>query len=198
MSSEAPETTQGNRRRRRGRNRGRGRAPRGRNRNRQPKKKQNPLIAFLRKLFGLDKNTGRKNRDGSERTKDRDNDRSGRRRNRRDRDRKPRIEEGPTAEEMATEAAANEQAQTQNQPEVNTPKLYIGNLAWEVTESDLFDLFSKVGQVQNAEIVRDRNMNSKGFGFVEMSSIELAQKACEEYHRTDFGGRQIIVGGAKK
>lgn len=81
--------------------------------------------------------------------------------------------------------------------EVVTPKLYVGNLSYDLVESDLFDLFSKVGQVKNVEIVRDRHSNSKGFGFVEMHSIETAKEAAEKLHRADVGGRQLVVSGAK-
>ncbi len=84
-------------------------------------------------------------------------------------------------------------------PEINSPRLYVGNLSYDTTESDLFDHFAGIGQVKNAEIVRDRGGNrSKGFGFVEMSSVEMAKTASERLHRTDFQGRQIIVSGAKK
>ncbi|MEM6822364.1 MAG: hypothetical protein AAF558_10535 [Verrucomicrobiota bacterium] len=86
----------------------------------------------------------------------------------------------------------------EKQPEVCSPKLYIGNLSYDTTESDLFDHFASVGSVKNAEIVRDRNDRSKGFGFVEMNSVETAKTASEKFHRTDYMGRQIIVAGAKK
>jgi|GEM_PF-736404 len=83
------------------------------------------------------------------------------------------------------------------QPQVTSARLYIGNLPYETAESDLFDHFGSVGQVKSAEIVRDRNERSKGFGFVEMNSVETAQTASEKFHRTDYMGRQIIVAGAK-
>ena len=82
--------------------------------------------------------------------------------------------------------------------EITTPKLYVGNLAYEAVESDLFDLFSKVGAVKNVEVAMDRRTNrSKGFGFVEMETIETAKAAAEKLNRTDFMGRQIVVSGAK-
>lgn len=83
-------------------------------------------------------------------------------------------------------------------PEVSSPKLYVGNLSYDTSESDLFDHFASVGQVKNAEVVRDRNDRSKGFGFVEMNSVEMAKTASEKYHRTEYMGREIIVAGAKK
>jgi len=82
--------------------------------------------------------------------------------------------------------------------EITSPKLYVGNLAYEAAESDLFDLFSKVGAVKNVEVAMDRRANrSKGFGFVEMETLETAKEAAEKLNRTDFLGRQIVVSGAK-
>ena len=82
--------------------------------------------------------------------------------------------------------------------EILSPKLYVGNLAYEAGESDLFDLFSKVGAVKNVEVAMDRRSNrSKGFGFVEMEVLETAKEAAEKLNRTDFMGRQIVVSGAK-
>jgi len=82
--------------------------------------------------------------------------------------------------------------------EIVSPKLYVGNLAYEAAESDLFDLFSKVGAVKNVEVAMDRRANrSKGFGFVEMETLETAKEAAAKLNRTDFMGRQIVVSGAK-
>jgi hypothetical protein len=82
--------------------------------------------------------------------------------------------------------------------EITTPKLYVGNLAYEAAESDLYDLFSKVGSVKNVEVAMDRRSNrSKGFGFVEMETLETAKEASAQLNRTDFMGRQIVVSGAK-
>ena len=82
--------------------------------------------------------------------------------------------------------------------EIVSPKLYVGNLAYEAAESDLFDLFSKVGAVKNVEVAMDRHANrSKGFGFVEMETLDTAKDAAAKLNRTDFMGRQIVVSGAK-
>ncbi len=82
--------------------------------------------------------------------------------------------------------------------EITTPKLYVGNLSYDAAESDLFDLFSKVGAVKNVEVAQDRQSGrSKGFGFVEMETLETAKDAAEKLNRTDFMGRQIVVSGAK-
>jgi hypothetical protein len=82
--------------------------------------------------------------------------------------------------------------------EIVSPKLYVGNLAYEAAERDLFDLFSKIGLVKNVEIAMDRHANrSKGFGFVEMETLDTAKEAAVKLNRTDFMGRQIVVSGAK-
>ena len=82
--------------------------------------------------------------------------------------------------------------------EVTTPRLYVGNLSFEATESDLFELFNGVGQVQNAEVVTYKhNQRSKGFAFVQMNTVEEAKRAVTELHDKDFLGRKLLVSGAK-
>ena len=82
--------------------------------------------------------------------------------------------------------------------EVSTPRLYVGNLSFEATESDLFELFNGVGQVQSAEVVTYKhNERSKGFAFVQMQSVEEAKRAVEELHDKEFLGRKLVVSGAK-
>ncbi len=82
--------------------------------------------------------------------------------------------------------------------EPTATRLYIGNLSYEVAESDLFDFFAKVGTVKNVDIVRDRRTNrSKGYGFVEMADLEGAKQAFRQLNRADLLGRQIVVSGAK-
>ena len=82
--------------------------------------------------------------------------------------------------------------------EVTTPRLYVGNLSFDASESDLFELFNGVGQVQNAEVVTYKhNQRSKGFAFVQMQSVEEAKRAVEELHDKEFLGRKLVVSGAK-
>src|SRR5438270_2495362 len=89
----------------------------------------------------------------------------------------------------------------QRKPEaidVTSPRLYVGNLSFEATESDLFELFNGVGHVQNAEVVSYRHsQRSKGFAFVSMQTIEEAKRAVEELHDKEFLGRKLVVSGAK-
>ncbi|HJY52556.1 MAG TPA: RNA-binding protein [Candidatus Udaeobacter sp.] len=89
-------------------------------------------------------------------------------------------------------------ARKPEQVEVTSPRLYVGNLSFDATESDLFELFNGVGHVQNAEVVSYRhNQRSKGFAFVQMQTIDEAKRAVEELHDKEFLGRRLVVSGAK-
>jgi len=82
--------------------------------------------------------------------------------------------------------------------EVTSPRLYVGNLSFDATESDLFELFNGVGKVENAEVVTYKhNQRSKGFAFVQMQSTDEAQRAVKELHDKEFLGRKLVVSGAK-
>lgn len=77
-------------------------------------------------------------------------------------------------------------------------KIYVGNLAFTVTNETLTDKFSQHGTVQSAKIIMDRDTNrSKGFGFVEMSNSAEAADAISSLNGTEFGGRQMNVTEAK-
>jgi len=77
-------------------------------------------------------------------------------------------------------------------------KLYVGNLAYSVSSSDLEQIFSSHGTVESAEVINDRTTGrSKGFGFVEMSSEEEAGQAIESLNGQDHGGRSLTVSEAK-
>jgi cold-inducible RNA-binding protein len=77
-------------------------------------------------------------------------------------------------------------------------KLYVGNLTYNVNESDLEALFSQFGTVQSAQIIVDRDTNrSKGFAFVEMGSDAEAQAAIQGLNGHDHGGRNLTVNEAK-
>ncbi len=76
-------------------------------------------------------------------------------------------------------------------------KLYVGNLSYQVTQEEVSSHFAKYGTVQSVNLINDRSTGqSKGFGFVEMSSAEEAQKALE-LNGTEFLGRKIIVSEAR-
>jgi len=77
-------------------------------------------------------------------------------------------------------------------------KLYVGNLPFSTTESALSDLFASIGTVDSARLITDRDTGrSKGFGFVEMSSEEEAQRAIDELNGKELEGRALTVNEAK-
>ena len=77
-------------------------------------------------------------------------------------------------------------------------KLYVGNLTYNVNETDLEGLFSQYGTVQSAQVIIDRDTNrSKGFGFVEMGSDAEAQAAIQALNGHDHDGRNLTVNEAK-
>ncbi len=81
---------------------------------------------------------------------------------------------------------------------VTTERLYVGNLSYDASESDLFELFNGVGDVRNAEVVvNNRTQRSKGFAFVTMGSVDEARRAVSELHGKDFMGRPLQINGAK-
>jgi len=77
-------------------------------------------------------------------------------------------------------------------------KLYVGNLTYNVNESDLEALFAPFGTVQSAQVIVDRDTNrSKGFGFVEMDTDAQAQAAIQGLHDHEHDGRRLTVDEAK-
>lgn len=77
-------------------------------------------------------------------------------------------------------------------------KLYVGNLAYAVTNEDLTELFAQVGTVEKAVVVTDKfSGQSRGFGFVEMADQESATKAIETLNETDLKGRRIKIDQAR-
>jgi RNA recognition motif-containing protein len=73
--------------------------------------------------------------------------------------------------------------------------IYVGNLNWNMTSDDLYNLFSPYGEVVSAKIVTDKfnNNRSKGFGFVEMSDDTAAREAISNLHDSEITGRKIVV-----
>ncbi|MBN1299564.1 MAG: RNA-binding protein [Actinobacteria bacterium] len=71
-------------------------------------------------------------------------------------------------------------------------KLYVGNLTYSVTDEQLTNLFSSYGEVKQVTLI-----GNKGFGFIEMSNSEEAQKAKEALDGTNFEGRNIKVDEAR-
>jgi len=77
-------------------------------------------------------------------------------------------------------------------------KLYVGGLAYAVTEKELEELFAEHGTVTSAAVIKDRDSGqSKGFGFVEMSSDDEANAAISALNGKEVSGRSIIVNEAR-
>ena len=77
-------------------------------------------------------------------------------------------------------------------------KLYIGNLAFQVTEDALTEKLSEFGRVESVKIITDRETGqSKGFGFVEMSTDSEANSAIDGLNGKDFNGRPLRVNEAR-
>jgi RNA recognition motif-containing protein len=77
-------------------------------------------------------------------------------------------------------------------------KLYVGNLSYAVTSSELEQLFGQYGTVQSAQVIQDRETGrSKGFGFVEMSSDAEAQAAIQGLNEQQHQGRPLAVNEAR-
>ncbi len=76
--------------------------------------------------------------------------------------------------------------------------LYVGNLAFQITEEDLEQAFAKYGQVSRASIVRDRATGQpRGFGFVEMTDPGEADRAIAALNGAEWEGRQLTVSEAR-
>lgn len=105
----------------------------------------------------------------------------------------------PKAKKKA--AAQKQQQREPRKPEVvevTNTRLYVGNLSYDATGEDLEKLFSEIGPVAMAEIVRhQRNQRSKGYAFVEMENLEDAKQAAKQLHDREFMDRPMAVSGAK-
>jgi len=77
-------------------------------------------------------------------------------------------------------------------------KLYVGNLAYTISDSDLQQVFAPHGTVQSAQVIMDRDTGrSKGFGFVEMGSDAEAQAAIQALNGSEIEGRTLTVNEAR-
>jgi RNA recognition motif-containing protein len=77
-------------------------------------------------------------------------------------------------------------------------KLYVGGLAYSVTEKELEELFATEGAVVSTAIIKDRDSGqSKGFGFVEMADVKEGQNAIKNLNGKELSGRAIMVNQAR-
>ena len=82
---------------------------------------------------------------------------------------------------------------------VSNRRLYVGNLSYEATESDLEDVFKGIGEVSSVEIIYNpRTHKSKGYAFVEMKKMEDAVRSVDILHNQPFMGRNLLVSGANE
>ena len=76
--------------------------------------------------------------------------------------------------------------------------IYVGNLAYEVTDEDLQQAFAAYGQVESAKVITDKfSGKSRGFGFVEMPTDDEAREAISKVNGTDLKGRTLNVNEAR-
>jgi RNA recognition motif-containing protein len=77
-------------------------------------------------------------------------------------------------------------------------RLYVANLSYQTSESELEEIFQQCGAVSSVQIVMDRDTNrSRGFGFITMGSDAEAQAAIDKLNGQDLGGRQLRVSEAR-
>jgi cold-inducible RNA-binding protein len=77
-------------------------------------------------------------------------------------------------------------------------KLYVGNLPYEIGETELQELFSRAGEVDSVKVMRDQATGrARGFAFVEMTTDEGAQTAIRDLNATQMGGRSLTVNEAR-
>ena len=77
-------------------------------------------------------------------------------------------------------------------------KLYVGNLPYDVGETELQELFAGIGPVDSVTVMRDQATGrARGFGFVEMSTDDDAQKAITQLNASQLGGRSLTVNEAR-
>jgi hypothetical protein len=112
-----------------------------------------------------------------------------------------RKQEAPRANTRVARTPDSETAPGKAAPPqgvVDSPRLYVGNLSYDATESDLEDLFKGFGSVRSVEIVYNRRTHvSKGYAFVELHHLDDAKRAVEVLHDQPFMGRKLIVNSAK-
>ena len=77
-------------------------------------------------------------------------------------------------------------------------KLYVGNLPYSISETELQELFGRTGSVDSVNVMRDMATGrARGFAFVEMATDEEAQHAIQELDQQDLGGRRLTVNEAR-
>ena len=111
---------------------------------------------------------------------------------------RPPREARPEGERKERAPRNNDRPRGGDPKSVESTRVYVGNLSYDVSEQDLQELFKGIGGVRNIEIVYNRSTHrSKGYGFVEMLRMDEAMRAVEVLHDQPFMGRKMTVSGAK-
>lgn len=151
-----------------------------------PEKKPSLLTRLLR-FFGF----GKKNA-----SKDTRKQKEGKRNTRHTAPQKVRV--AKTNNHGGNPAAKSKRRATSTLPTRNA-RLYVGNLSYEATESELEDLFKGFGNVRSVEIIYNpRTYKSKGYAFIEMFQLDDARRAAEVLHGQPFMGRELMVSAASE
>lgn len=177
-----------------GRQDGNRRGPRGGNRSRRPKPKPLTWWQKLLKAIGLYKEPEPKGRSKARSGKGKGEPKSNTRvaKSRSDRDDRDKRDDRRKRDDR------DSSRESEAPVEVNSKRIYLGNLSYDATESDLEELFRGVGSVRRVEIVYNRKTHqSKGYGFIEMLDADEAKRAIEILHDQHFMGRKITVSTAK-
>lgn len=107
------------------------------------------------------------------------------------------TEEVPLEPSAVSEGEAEAEVEEFYQEPPEEAKLYVGNLPFDVDSERLANVFNEAGIVEIAEVIYNRETDqSRGFGFVTMSTVEEAEKAVEMFNRYDLGGRPLTVNKA--
>jgi hypothetical protein len=119
-------------------------------------------------------------------------------RNARSDERAPREKQERAERQPRPERQQKERSRGGNPDSVESSRVYVGNLSYDVTEQDLQELFKGIGGVRSVEVVYNRSTHrSKGYGFVEMLHKDDAIRSVEVLHDQHFMGRKLTVSGAK-
>ncbi len=151
-----------------------------------PEKKPSLLTRLLR-FFGFGKKDA---------AKDTRKQNDSKRNNRNNAPQKVRV--AKTNNHGGNPAAKGKRRATSTLPTRNA-RLYVGNLSYEATESELEDLFKGFGNVRSVEIIYNpRTYKSKGYAFIEMFQLDDARRAAEVLHGQPFMGRELMVSAASE
>lgn len=111
---------------------------------------------------------------------------------------RPLAEEEPATASDTQPAPSRYDLKRESLDPKQSKKIYVGNLSFRTTSDELFNLFSKIGNVESASVVEDRETGrSRGFGFVELSTPEEAANAIRQLNGTDWDGRKLSVSEAR-